>query len=150
MAERKTVPVPIRRVHAGASGGMAVSSARSQKELSVGGLSFIEQASPLYSHKGRLSGETPDTPVLDSRRSEIYSQSKCQNPVMAEQSRGQESARKSKSQPPVCCRLSAASYQRCCTKRSSAPGLLHDDAGAALHREQPQPNRYESPCVECH
>ena len=62
----------------------------------------------------------------------------------------QESARKSKAQPPVCCRLSAASYQRCCTKRSSAPGLLHDDAGAALHREQPQPNRYESPCVECH
>ena len=29
MAERKTVPVPIRRVYAGASGGMAISSARS-------------------------------------------------------------------------------------------------------------------------
>lgn len=77
MAERKTVPVPIRRVHADPSGGMAVSSARSQKELPVGGLSFIEQASPLYSHKGRLSGETPDTPVFQPARSEIYSQSKC-------------------------------------------------------------------------
>ena len=35
----------------------------------------MEQASPLYSHKGSLSGETPDTPVPESRRSEIYSQS---------------------------------------------------------------------------
>ena len=36
----------------------------------------MEQASPLYSHKGSLSGGTPDTPVSESRRrSEIYSQS---------------------------------------------------------------------------
>lgn len=33
----------------------------------------MEQASPLYSHKGSLSGGTPDTPVSESRRrSEIY------------------------------------------------------------------------------
>ena len=36
----------------------------------------MEQASPLYSHKGSLSGGTPDTPVSESRRrSEIYAQS---------------------------------------------------------------------------
>ena len=135
MAERKTVPVPLRRMYAGASGGMAVSSAGSYTELSIGGLSFMEQASPLYSHKGRLSGETPDTPVSESRRSEIYSQPKRQNPVVAEQSGSPESPRKSKAQTPVCCRLSAAAYQRCCSQGSSAPGFLLHDAGAALHWE---------------
>ena len=80
----------------------------------------MEQASPLYSHKGRLSGETPDTPVPESARSEIYSQSKRQNPVVAEQSGSPESPRKSKAQPPVCCRLSAAAYQRCCSATMSS------------------------------
>ena len=61
----------------------------------------MEQASPLYSHKGSLSGGTPDTPVPESARSEIYSQSKRQNPVVAEQSGSPESPRKSKAQPPV-------------------------------------------------
>ncbi len=81
----------------------------------------MEQASPLYSHKGRLSGETPDTPVPESARSEIYSQSKRQNPVVAEQSGSPESPRKSKAQPPVCCRLSAAAYQQCCSRAFHQP-----------------------------
>ena len=60
----------------------------------------MEQASPLYSHKGSLSGGTPDTPVPESARSEIYSQSKRQNPVVAEQSGSPESPRESEAQPP--------------------------------------------------